>query len=324
MFAEKKDWGKAIAYLKEGLAISKEIGDRWGEAHTYKEFCFMHTNKNELDKALEFANKSLNIASEVGDPALQSEVDVSFGEISYMKSNFDEALEHYSKAKEVFDKIGDRNNSAFVLKKMGEVYEKIDVKKAMENYISALKIYKEIGAKREEKKAYESIEKLILKDPSLSDLLPFKVPMRGHCYLIEEAEAEKSYRLFADSIGCGIEGFCITRTYPEKIKEKYDLAETPIIWLSTTKTKGSIEPTNLATLTRLLTDFFKKEKNSIIMLDGLDYIITQNDFPTILRFLYFLRDTIGAENSRLIVPINPKVLNTKELSLLERDFEVIK
>ncbi len=233
-------------------------------------------------------------------------------------------MEYYSKAKEVFDKIGDRNNSAFVLKKMGEVYEEIDVKKAMENYISALKIYKEIGAKREEKKTYESIEKLILKDPSLADLLPFKVPMKGHCYLIEEAKAEKSYRLFADSIGCGIEGFCITRTYPEKIKEKYDLAETPIIWLSTTKTKGSIEPTNLATFTRLLTDFLKKEKNSIIMLDGLDYIITQNDFPTVLRFLYFLRDTIGAENSRLIVPINPKVLNTKELSLLERDFEVIK
>ncbi|MFQ5891356.1 MAG: DUF835 domain-containing protein, partial [Candidatus Methanofastidiosia archaeon] len=64
-------------------------------------------------------------------------------------------------------------------------------------------------------------------------------------------------------------------------------------------------------------------KNSIIILDGLEYLITYNGFYRTLKFLHILRDLVVIESSNLLVSLNPEVLSQRELVLIKRELKVL-
>jgi archaellum biogenesis ATPase FlaH len=74
----------------------------------------------------------------------------------------------------------------------------------------------------------------------------------------------------------------------------------------------------------LITDFINKGKDSIVILEGLEYLIAQNNFDIVLKFIQTLRDLVLLENSRLIIPLNKDAFNQKELAQLEKELEVLK
>ena len=83
-------------------------------------------------------------------------------------------------------------------------------------------------------------------------------------------------------------------------------------------------PHNLAKLNFLIEEFIKKEEKAVVLLDGLEYLITHNNYDPILRFLQILNDKVAIGDSILIMPVNPGTLDNKHLKLLEREFEVFK
>jgi archaellum biogenesis ATPase FlaH len=62
---------------------------------------------------------------------------------------------------------------------------------------------------------------------------------------------------------------------------------------------------------------------SVVLLEGLEYIITQNDFETVLRFVNHLHDFVLAHDCAVIIVIDPRVLSTRELALLERSARIV-
>jgi len=147
-------------------------------------------------------------------------------------------------------------------------------------------------------------------------------PMGG--YIILEKKPEKSFEIFVDLVTHGISGFVVSREYPEKLKEKYRLVKTPTLWLSKTEIKNAINPDDLPKLYYIIGGFTKESEESVILLDGLEYLITHNDFNTVLKCLQELKDTIILNNSRLIIPVHKDILSPKEFSMLEREFAVLK
>jgi hypothetical protein len=61
-----------------------------------------------------------------------------------------------------------------------------------------------------------------------------------------------------------------------------------------------------------------------VLLEGIEYICTYNDFKKVLRFLDNLNETAWMTKARLILTVNPRAFNTKDLALLERDRNVIR
>lgn len=146
-------------------------------------------------------------------------------------------------------------------------------------------------------------------------------PMEG--YIILEKKPEKSYKIFVDLISHGIPGFVVSREYPEKLKSQHNLVRTPVLWLSRIEVQNAMSPEDLPKLQYIVEDFTRKSEKSVILLDGLEYLITQVSFEDILKHLEELKDMIAVHNSRLIIPLHKGTLSEKEFSMLTREFTVI-
>jgi len=59
-----------------------------------------------------------------------------------------------------------------------------------------------------------------------------------------------------------------------------------------------------------------------ILLDGLEYLISNNEFRKIQRFIRELIDEISEHEGLLLIPVSPYAIDTKNLKLLEREMEV--
>jgi len=147
----------------------------------------------------------------------------------------------------------------------------------------------------------------------------------GKTYLVNEERPTKSNEIFVDLVTHGINGLYITRQNPEQIRKAYDLERTPIIWLTREKTEEkSIEPTDLVELSHTMKEFIKEVGESVIMLDGLEYLIVQNGYKELLQFMQSLKDSISMSSSRLVVPLDPSTIDTQQLHLLKREMNVLK
>mgnify|MGYP001027007714 CR=1 FL=1 len=165
-------------------------------------------------------------------------------------------------------------------------------------------------------------------------------------YLIEDEKSESAVRLFAELISLPLrpdadvpaihesasatleylipKGLMVTREYPENIRENHKIQVTPIIWLTEAPGDRRVAPTSLAVLTDTVIRFMESDPNSIVLLEGIEYLITFNDFRKVLRHLDSLNETAWITKARLLVAINPKAYDPKELAMLERDRKVVR
>ena len=153
--------------------------------------------------------------------------------------------------------------------------------------------------------------------------IKYEIPP-GKSFILYENKYGKSFEIFKDLVTHNISGLAITRTPPESLKKAYDLEKTPFIWLSKIEGANAISPIYLNSLMNLITDFINKGKDSIVILEGLEYLILQNNFDIVLKFLQALKDLVLIENSRLIIPLNKEAFNQKELAQIEKELDVLK
>lgn len=144
---------------------------------------------------------------------------------------------------------------------------------------------------------------------------------RSFSYLVEEDKPETSYTLFLNAMKKGMKGYCVTRNYPAKIRSKFDLKETPVIWLSNVGRENTIRPKDLEKLSLSLEQFLSQAGGGIVLLDGLEYLITNNNFITVLRLIQSLRDQVAINQSILLMAVNRSTLESHQLNLLEREVD---
>jgi len=119
-------------------------------------------------------------------------------------------------------------------------------------------------------------------------------------------------------------GLVVTREFPDTIRAANKIEVTPIIWLTEAPGDMRVAPTSLAVLTDTIVRFMESNPNSIVLIEGVEYIVTFNDFKKILKSLDSLNETAWVTKSRLMISIDPRAFDEKELALLERDRKVVK
>lgn len=153
---------------------------------------------------------------------------------------------------------------------------------------------------------------------------PAEVPLpelkESSTYLVKEEVADRAYALFLKATSGGKRGYCITRIYPQKAREKYGLKDAPILWLSNVGKEDSVRPKDIEKLSLSLEQFITREKG-VVLLDGLEYLITNNNFLTVLRLVQSLRDRVAINKAILLVPVNPATLDAHQTNLLEREVD---
>ncbi|MCK4444395.1 MAG: DUF835 domain-containing protein, partial [Thermoplasmata archaeon] len=101
-----------------------------------------------------------------------------------------------------------------------------------------------------------------------------------------------------------------------------DFGNCTIMWLSNAGVEESIRPRDLERLSLLMEQFLAERKGAILV-DGIEYLITNNDFLTVLRMIQSLRDHVAMNTAIMIISLNPSILGDQELNLLEREMDCV-
>jgi len=126
--------------------------------------------------------------------------------------------------------------------------------------------------------------------------------------------------LFIDLVTHDTLGFIVTREYPPSLREKYNLKLTPIIWLTQDKEfPSSVNPSDLTEISHVMKDFISHNGNTVILFDGLEYLLMHNSFEDIIKLIQGLDDVVVQNNCRLIVAVDPKILTEQQIHQLKSE-----
>jgi len=146
----------------------------------------------------------------------------------------------------------------------------------------------------------------------------------AHSYLVEEERPERCFELFGEYVKQGYTGLAITRTNPTRVKESHNLGEAQVLWL--TDREGGEGEKVAPVLERIIykiEELLAKEGNGIVLLDGVEYLISSNNFESVLKFLRRLIDDVSESKSVFMMSLTPGTLGEKEQKILMREMELI-
>lgn len=141
-------------------------------------------------------------------------------------------------------------------------------------------------------------------------------------YLVLEERPEKVLAVFADCVHKGFKGLCVTREHPKKIQRQCDLGGTRIFWLREheQETENVIE--DLLEVSLLIGDFIDAT-NSIVLLDGLEYLVSRHGFEPVYHFVQNTRDKISAADAIMLISVHPRAFDEARLALLKRELRLL-
>lgn len=149
----------------------------------------------------------------------------------------------------------------------------------------------------------------------------------GMTYIIKDRNMDHPITVLKGELADGAAGLCILRTPPAVVKKRFAI-DCSMIWLTKTETAPAddevkrieaVSPTDLPKLTTTIKSFLSEEKRGVIVLEGLEYLVTQNDFKSVLKFVTTIKDQVFLAKGVLLIPFDPTVFDAKDLKALERE-----
>jgi archaellum biogenesis ATPase FlaH len=170
--------------------------------------------------------------------------------------------------------------------------------------------------------------KLLVIEPTVEEFRPVKIEFlvqAGHNNLVESDDSSYAYNAFRNIVS-DTPGLCITTTYPDKIRKKFGLEKTPIVWISKTSLgETTFRPSDLNfEISQTASKFMRDNPKTSVLFDDLEYLVEIAGFDDVIRFVKILTDVGSASNSTVVVPINPEALEEQDLYIIKGNFDSIK
>ena len=146
---------------------------------------------------------------------------------------------------------------------------------------------------------------------------------RGFVYLVKERRPGIAFAMFNEAVHHGAQGMLVVREHPNRLKQMHEFEAAKILWLTRRVGGDHIDPTQLGLLTQQITKFVESTPKTVVLLEGLEYLITQNSFESVLKFVNHMHDFVLAHDSAIVIVLDPRVLSTRELALLERSARIV-
>lgn len=168
----------------------------------------------------------------------------------------------------------------------------------------------------------------------------------GMSYMAKESRPSKCYTVFEREISSGRTGLCVCRSSPREIRENYNIERSQIIWLTTNEKMDMnlppsalgvvgndrdmtgandeyVQPSGLHLLYSFLINYLDGNHGGMILLEGLEYLTSHNQFNSVLNFLQKINENVKRTNSNLIISVNPSAFESKQFSQIEIEMSQI-
>ena len=179
----------------------------------------------------------------------------------------------------------------------------------------------------------------IMEEPQVQVVLDMSP---GLSYVIEEPKPKRCFELFKRELENDKVGMAVVRKPPSQITEFMGLDIKKIIWLTKTQKNGShmpvsaiglgdagtdededdyeyIGPSQMPKLFSVILDFLSGNPGGVVLLEGTEYLLSHNNFNSVLGFVQSLNEAMVTKHANLIMSLNPEAMDTKQLNMIKRD-----
>ncbi len=161
--------------------------------------------------------------------------------------------------------------------------------------------------------------RLFIVKPSIEEHMetPERYSLEGGMgYFVNEERPDIGYQVFFDRITHGDFGLCISKLAPDKIRKRYNLVRTPILWLTFKNVEKSISPKNVDGLASVISDFVRRTQKSLVFLDCFDQIKFAIGFDRALSVLKDFMRLCSENNSTILMSIPPNMFEVEQLAAI--------
>jgi hypothetical protein len=168
----------------------------------------------------------------------------------------------------------------------------------------------------------EGADPLRVRCPSCGTIL--KAVDRGFNHIVLSEKPGPAIEMFVALTRAKVPGMAITSTFPTKLQRQFKLEkDTVVYWLTNTaNAQNMLDPKRLDfETTRAISNFVKNNKGPVILIDGLEYLIIENGFEKILKFVKKINDIASVNEATFIVALNPGSLPLDQATTLKKEFD---
>ncbi len=152
IYSNKGDLDNALFYYSKHLSLSRELGDKRGEASALNNIAGVYRSKGDLDKALDYLEQSLRLKTDEKDKVTTLN---NIATIYTDKGNFTKAVEYFKKSIEISERVGDYHGGGQTMLNLGDTYRQMkDFENAWYYLNEGLKRVTKVGDKYWETYAY--------------------------------------------------------------------------------------------------------------------------------------------------------------------------
>jgi hypothetical protein len=165
----------------------------------------------------------------------------------------------------------------------------------------------------EQKGAEERVRELVYRLDGVSP---------GNSYLCESHE--QCLKIFVDLNMHNIPSLCFIRENPPELIEHYNLRNENVILLSSRPIAGCKAVDNCQDVSLVMSQFLKESGESVVLLVGIEYLITHFGFNTVYKMLQEKRFDFLEAKSVLLIPVALETLSSQERALLLTELKILK
>jgi tetratricopeptide (TPR) repeat protein len=140
------NFSQAINYYEQALALSRQVGDKAGEATTLNNIGGVYNALGEKQQALAYYEQALALWRQVGDKAGEAATLNNIGRVYDDLGEKQQALAYYEQALPLRRQVGNKAGEANTLNNIGGVYDDLGEKQqALAYYEQALPLRRQVG-----------------------------------------------------------------------------------------------------------------------------------------------------------------------------------
>ncbi len=144
----------------------------------------------------------------------------------------------------------------------------------------------------------------------------------GEAYYVKSTSNNREslvYKIFQQILNNNFRGLWITRENPDNWAMASVLENTKFYWLTNVKKDTAIAPSNLPKLLAIIKDFLKAPGRSVVVIDGINALILNNGFNSVLKFIQTVKDAVSESHGILLISVNMQALQAQEAELLKNE-----
>ncbi|USH00548.1 DUF835 domain-containing protein [Thermococcus argininiproducens] len=146
-----------------------------------------------------------------------------------------------------------------------------------------------------------------------------KLPISGAYIIRKPLSPERIEFFFRYSSGLLV----ISRTQKPLWVKKYGLEPDKFLWISRMEGKDKADPLKLHVIQDEILKFIRRRKGGcVIYFEGIEYLMLYNEFTSVAKFFFSLKDYAISGDSLLILYLPPKILETSQEATILKEFKV--